>query len=77
MRLKRNEEIKIRAWYNDQLLVNDDWLVFSEDGNEQFFIFVKDGTGENQLKIRIEKSQKTTKSEEKSTESENKELVEG
>ena len=55
MKLKRNTEIKISAWYNDQSIVNENWQVFSEDGDGQFFIFVKDQTGENQLKIRIDR----------------------
>jgi hypothetical protein len=57
MKLKSNKEIKIKAWYNDQVIALEDWAVFSEDQNDTLYIFVKEPNGVNQLKLKIEKSQ--------------------
>ncbi len=58
MELKRNREIRIKAWYNQSELVNDSdkWEVFSKDEEDTLYIFVKDSLNGNQLKLKIEKS---------------------
>jgi hypothetical protein len=56
MNLNRNEEVKIKAWFNDQLICDDNWIVFSQEEDDTFYIFVKDPNSESQIKFKMEKS---------------------
>lgn len=56
MNLKRNEEVKIKAWFNDQPICDSNWLVFSQEEDDTLYIFVKDPNSESQMKFKIEKS---------------------
>jgi hypothetical protein len=71
MELRRNREIKIKAWYNQSELVNDSekWEVFSKEEDDILYIFVKDSVNGNQLKLKVEKSQPFEEKAEESTES--------
>ena len=55
MNLKRNEEVKIKAWLNDQPICDSNWLVFSQEEDDTFYIFVKDPDSESQIKFKMEK----------------------
>ncbi len=56
MNLKRNTEIKISAWNNEELICNSDWEVYSQEEEDIFYILVKDPSTEKQIKFKIEKS---------------------
>lgn len=60
MNLRNNTEVKIKAWYNENQITDDNWLIYSEDNEETFWIFMKDPSGTNQLKLKIEKSQESS-----------------
>jgi hypothetical protein len=74
MELKRNREIRIKAWYNQSELVTDSdkWEVFSKDEEDTLYIFVKDSLNGNQLKLKIEKSAEIKEESSKSEETEKK-----
>lgn len=56
MNLKRNQEIKVSAWVDDNLVCNSDWEVYSQEEEDTLYIFVKDPNTEKQIKFKIEKS---------------------
>lgn len=56
MNLKRNEEVKIKTWFNDQLICDSNWLVFSQEEDDTLYIFVKDPNSDSQMKFKIEKN---------------------
>jgi hypothetical protein len=56
MNLKRNQEIKVSAWVDDNLVCNPDWEVYSQEEEDTLYIFVKDPNTEKQIKFKIEKS---------------------
>jgi hypothetical protein len=56
MNLKRNEQIKITAWSEDNLICNSDWEVYSQEEEDTLYIFVKDPNSEKQIKFKMEKT---------------------
>lgn len=56
MKLRHNNQVKIKAWLNEDVIAHEDWTVFSEDTDDTIYIFVKDPNGTSQLKLKIEKS---------------------
>ena len=63
MNLKRNEEVKIKAWHNDRVICDDNWTVFSQEEDDIFYIFIKDPNSEEQIKFKIEKFVKVESSQ--------------
>jgi hypothetical protein len=59
MNLKKNNEVIITAWYNTELICNQNWQVFSQENGDNFFIIAKDPMTNNELKFKIEKSSKS------------------
>jgi len=55
MKLKRNREITIKSWLNETVISDENWEVYSEEIDDSVFIFAKDPTTGNQLKIKMEK----------------------
>ena len=56
MNLKRNEQVKVTAWADENLICNSDWEVYSHEEEDNLYIFVKDPNTEKQIKFKIEKS---------------------
>jgi hypothetical protein len=59
MELKRNREVSLRVWHNEQEIVDqsEDWEVFSNDKEDDtIYIFVKNPKTGKQLKIKVEKT---------------------
>jgi hypothetical protein len=55
MNLKRNNQVKVTAWYNTDLICNQNWHVHSSDSDDEIYIVVKDPMTNTELKIKIEK----------------------
>lgn len=59
MELKRNREVSLRVWHNEQEIVDqsEDWEVFSNDKEDDtIYIFIKNPKTGTQLKIKVEKT---------------------
>ena len=60
MNLKINNEITIKSWLNETQITDDTWEIYSRDENDVLFIFAKDPKTGNEMKIKVEKSAKST-----------------
>ncbi len=55
MNLKINNEVKISAWIDSNLICNSDWSVYSGEEGDAFYILAKDPQTGRELKFKIEK----------------------
>jgi len=58
MTLKRNKEITIKTWINSAIITDENWEIFSEEEANALFIVARCPTTGNEMRLRIEKTQK-------------------
>lgn len=68
MKLKLNKEIKVKAWHNGKVITDGNWDVYSEQQDDDLFIFVKNASSNEELKLKIEKNIIIEEVKEKTTE---------
>ena len=56
MNLKRNREIHISAWIDNEQICNSEWEVYSQDENDILYLYIKDPNTGKQIKFKIEKN---------------------